>query len=264
MSIGKFFKGVGNSLSGFASAATGGLLDLGGAALSNRWSKAESRRNRNFQERMSNTAIQRMRRDAEAAGFNPLLFMPGGASSPGGSMAKTADLSSIGTKSVATGLQAKLQAQSLKNMQAQEQLTNAQTAKTRVDAGASQAQMQNTLQSQVTGMRQEERLRLQNDLLRPTAELMKANNEVVIDRVIKLIKWVESVAEDEGRRFDFPAPWALRKAAKEYPQQVIGYLEQLFEDYGPYVSPVLYYLVNELQPKRTVPPFENTKKEKKR
>jgi len=41
-----------------------------------------------FQERMSNTAYQRARTDAEAAGYNPIMaFMQGGASSPSGSSA---------------------------------------------------------------------------------------------------------------------------------------------------------------------------------
>lgn len=54
----------------------------------NQQNMEESQRNRDYQERLSNSAYQRTMQDMEAAGLNPILaYQKGGASTPSGSQA---------------------------------------------------------------------------------------------------------------------------------------------------------------------------------
>lgn len=76
---------------------TGGLSLLGGVANNmfagkrqddaQQFNAQQAAANRDFQERMSNTAYQRSAADMQAAGLNRILAVGGGASSPSGNMA---------------------------------------------------------------------------------------------------------------------------------------------------------------------------------
>ncbi len=69
-----------------AAAGIGAAASLFGGERRNRIDQKEALKNRNFQERMRNTAWQSAVADMEAAGINPALaYSQGGASTPGGS-----------------------------------------------------------------------------------------------------------------------------------------------------------------------------------
>jgi len=109
---------IGAAISGLGSVFTN-QTNRENVESTNRANAEQAQMNRDFQERMSNTAYQRGMSDMRAAGLNPILaYQKGGASSPAGAQAamQTFKADNPTDAAINTGLALRRSAQELENM----------------------------------------------------------------------------------------------------------------------------------------------------
>ncbi len=169
-------------------AGVAGAASLFGQRQANVQNVSLAREQMAFQERMSSTAYQRSMSDMREAGLNPMLaFQQGGASSPGGAMAR---VDSVVEPAVSTALSSRRMHSELKNMAAQRVLMDnqAQLAANASVREASTAQVnykQQTLQEL-----QAEILRLQLPALQNSARVEQSNvgrGGAFLDRIRQMV-----------------------------------------------------------------------------
>jgi hypothetical protein len=114
-------------------AAIAGLGSFFGGSASNKAAKKIAREQMAFQERMSNTSYQRSTKDLIAAGLNPMLAVPGGASTPPGASAPVNDVISPAVNSALHGSRASAELNSIRaSTEASEATAANQRAQARV------------------------------------------------------------------------------------------------------------------------------------
>ena len=86
-----------------AATALGGILGFAGQREANQANIQQAREQMKFQERMSNTAIQRRMADMRASGINPILAARYDASTPAGAMAQVGNVGAAGVAGAQIG-----------------------------------------------------------------------------------------------------------------------------------------------------------------
>lgn len=144
--------------------------DILGGRESQQFNSAEAAKQREFEERMSNTAIERRKADLERSGFNPMLaFMGSGvsgesASTPGGASASGPDLSQVGSRATSAFQSNRLVSAQLQNIQADTELKGSTAAQAEANTALLRETKERVVHEIEKVMQEVENLKTEQDL----------------------------------------------------------------------------------------------------
>lgn len=200
-----------SAVASFAAPIIGGLFGKSGQASANAANARLAREQMAFQERMSNTEVQRRVADLRAAGLNPMLAYSGAASAPQGARAEMQNENTELARGISSAFQSAVQAKTLEQMDAQTRLVNENAEKVRVETDLLEPQVpwsadrakfsQGKLEAEVQKLGAEiEQIRKNTDLRYEQIAEKKLTNEQ-LEKLQPILLEIRKL-EEQARRLD--------------------------------------------------------------